>query len=233
MATRSSAASRVAPAESISQRRRDAIFMALHECVVERGYAGTNLADVARAAGMSPSHRLYYFPNKAAILAEYFTDRAHRIMARLETLRLEPPERQPDLLADMFFTRKAISRPENGLMLECFGVAVHDRDLRQAKLELDRYCKSCIAEFLGRAGCSPAQARISTELAYALLIGLRMATYFDDKLEPHQAHDMFREELRRLAGYDTRAAKPARTAKSKGRPKGKATARRRAPRASA
>lgn len=53
-------------------KHRGGIFKALHDCIVEQGYARTSLTDVARAAGMSPSHLLYYFPGKDAILEDYF-----------------------------------------------------------------------------------------------------------------------------------------------------------------
>ena len=56
------------PANARSDKRRSRILRALHDCVIEKGYAKTTLADVARVAGMSSSHLLYYFRGKDAIL---------------------------------------------------------------------------------------------------------------------------------------------------------------------
>jgi AcrR family transcriptional regulator len=180
-------------------KHRDNIFMALHDCIIDRGYARTTLADVARAARMSPSHLLYYFPGKDAILAQYFEHVAGRIITRLESFRGEDPERQIELLATLFFAGRGISKSEVGFMLECFGVAVHDRDLQQQKTELDRYCKSYLREVFERSPCGPAKAADFAEIAYAILVGLRTAAYFDDQLRPQQALEMFRDEMLGLA----------------------------------
>lgn len=193
-------------------RHRDSIFMALHDCIIDRGYAKTTLADVARAAGMSPSHLLYYFPGKNAILAQYFAHVTERIIARLEAFRSEAPERQIQLLATLFFAGRGISKSEIGFMLECFGVAVHDRELRQQKTELDRYCKTYLREVFERSPCGPAKAAASAEIAYAMLVGLRTAAYFDDRLRPQQALDMFRDEMLSIAS--TGQVKPARKSRS-------------------
>jgi AcrR family transcriptional regulator len=74
--------------------RRRKILQALHACVIDRGYAKTTLADVARAAGMSPSHLLYYFDGTDAILAQYFTNVGQRIRDRLEAFSIEPADRR-------------------------------------------------------------------------------------------------------------------------------------------
>lgn len=204
-------------------KRRDVIFRALHECVVDKGYAATSLADIARRADMSPSHLLYYFPGKDALLVQYFIAMKRRIMARLESIRHEPPPRQVDLIAKLFFSGSAISRSENGVMLECFGVAVHDKQLRQAKMRLDRYCKAHLREFLEKSPCGRDNAAGAAEVAYALLVGLRTAAYFDERLRPQMAHDTFRGELLRIAGLDRRVRR-ARPSSQVARGNGKATA---------
>lgn len=215
-----------APRETAGAKRRNAIFTALHDCVIEKGYSATSLADVARAAGMSPSHLLYYFPGKDAILVEYFSEMTRRIFARLDALREQPPEQQVDLLATLFFTGKAISRSENGFMLECFGIAVHNKELRQAKTELDLYCKSYLREFLAKTPCGPANAANAAEVAYALLVGLRTATYFDERLEPQLAYRIFRSQLLQISGLDRQS--PKKKGKAKNQVNRKGTVKRRA-----
>lgn len=209
--------------ETIGGKRRDVIFRALHECVVDKGYAATSLADIARRADMSPSHLLYYFPGKDAVLVQYFTAMKRRIFARLESIRHEPPARQVDLLARLFFSGSAISKSENGVMLECFGVAVHDKQLRQAKTRLDRHCKAHLREFLEKSPCGRDNAADAAEVAYALLVGLRTATYFDERLRPQKAYDTFRGELLKIAGLDRRA-RPIKAPTRAARGNGKATA---------
>jgi len=193
-----------------SGMRRESIFMALHDCIIEKGYAATSLADVAQRAGMSPSHLLYYFPGKGAILARYFAHMAGRIIERLDSLRGDTPRQQIDLLATLFFASKGITKSEIGFMLECFGVAVHDKELQREKVELDRFCKAYLRELFEKLPGGPANPAETAEVAYALLVGLRTAAYFDEHLSPQQALEIFRAQMLGLAesGQLSRSTKP-------------------------
>ncbi len=179
--------------------RRRKILQALHDCVIENGYAKTTLADVARSAGMSPSHLLYYFDGTAAILAQYFSNVGQRLIERLDSFRGESPERQIHLVADLFFAGKAIKKSEIGFMLECFGVAVHDRRLSHEKTALDASCKQYLQQLFANAPCGPEGAATSAELAYAMLIGLRTVAYFDEKIGPNHARRLFHATMTDLA----------------------------------
>lgn len=199
MDQRASTRHAAAPLELRGEKRRRAILEALHQCVIEKGYAKATLANVARAAGMSPSHLLYYFPGTDGILASYFANVAGRIVARLEEFRTESPERQIHLLSELFFAGKGITKSEIGFMLECFGVAVHDKRLHGEKAELDRYCKAYLQQLFVKSPCGASRARDSAEVAYAMLVGLRTAAYFDERLGPRHARRLFHSEMRNLA----------------------------------
>jgi AcrR family transcriptional regulator len=198
-----------APALRGGKRRAD-IFRALHDCVIARGYARTTLAEVAQFAGMSPSHLLYYFPGKDAILEEYFADVARRIVERIGGFRAESPERQLALLADLFFGGRKVSKSEIGFMLECFGVAVHDPVLNREKSELDRFIKDYLRELFEHMPGGRARARDAAEVAYAMLVGLRTAEYFDERLSPEHARRLFHAEMLRLSGARTAPLRKAR-----------------------
>lgn len=51
-------------------KRREAIVEALRVSMVKKGYAKTSLVDIAKTAELSPSHVLYYFRDKEAVLDE-------------------------------------------------------------------------------------------------------------------------------------------------------------------
>jgi AcrR family transcriptional regulator len=188
-------------AERGGERRRQ-ILDALHACVLEQGYARTTLADVARAARMSPSHLLYYFRGKDAILEHYFQTAAERIIKRIESFRDEDPKRQIDLIAALFFADDIITKSEIGFMLECFGVAVNHAVLHLNKSELDQRCKAHLSDLFERTPRGfAADAQDSAEVAYAMLIGLRTAVYFDERLELPEAHRLFRTSMLNIAGY--------------------------------
>lgn len=192
------------PADGVPRgdARRKAILRALHGCVISKGYSRTTLADVAEAAGMYPSHLLYYFSGKEAILEHYFQDVAEKIVARLKSFSQESPERQIELLANLFFAGDGIKKTEIGFMLECFGVAVHDSVLRDYKAALDRQVKEYLHEIFQP---SPRRmmndARDCAEIAYAMLLGLRSAVYFDENLDLPHACRLFQSAVLRMAGY--------------------------------
>ncbi len=171
--------------------RRELILEAFHDCIIKKGYAKTTLRDVAKAAGMTASHLLYYFSGKDAILEHYFNVVSQRIRKRIESFVSESPARQVGLLADLFFAGKGITNSETGFMLECFGVAVHDRQLHAEKAALDRFCKDYLEGLFLKTSCNRTYARDQAEVAYALLIGLRTAAYFDERLELVDARRLF------------------------------------------
>jgi AcrR family transcriptional regulator len=191
-------------------KRRKEIFKALHDCVIEQGYAKTTLADVARTAGISPSHLLYYFPGTDAILEQYFAEVAARIVDRMRAFRAENPERQIFLLAELFFGGKNVAKSEIGFMLECFGAAVHDRRLNGEKSALDRFCKSYLQDLFEQLPCGATRAKDCAEVAYALLVGLRTAAYFDERLVVEHARRLFYAEVLNLAQLARRAHAPRR-----------------------
>lgn len=180
-------------------KRRKRIYRALHDCIIDKGYSKTTLADIARTAEMTPSHLLYYFSGKDAILEDYFENIARRIVERMEGFRTETAERRIDLLADLFFAGKGITMSEIGFMLECFGVAVHDKQLHSEKAALDRFCKTYLEELFVESPCGASMARDSAEIAYAMLIGLRTAVYFDDRVDLPRARRLFRDSIQSLA----------------------------------
>jgi AcrR family transcriptional regulator len=189
---------------SRGDRRRARILSAFHDCIIDKGYAKTTLRDVASSAGISASHLLYYFPGKDSILEHYFEDVALKIMGRIESFANEEPMQQIELLSDLFFAGKGITRSEIGFMLECFGVSVHDKKLRKNKRKLDRFCKAHLAALFGQLPSGAEQAEANAEIAYAILIGLRTAAYFDKKLKLLTARQLFRREMLNLAGIGER-----------------------------
>jgi len=190
---------------SRGDRRRARILSAFHDCIITNGYAKTTLRDVARTAGISASHLLYYFPGKDSILEHYFEDVAMKIERRIDSFRNADPLLQIDLLSDLFFAGKGITRSEIGFMLECFGVAVHDKTLRKNKKRLDRHCKAYLADLFRCFPAGGAKAEAHAEIAYAMLIGLRTAAYFDKRLDLTMARQLFHQETLNLAGIGERS----------------------------
>jgi AcrR family transcriptional regulator len=192
------------PGTRRSGKRRAHILSAFHDCTISKGFAKTTLRDVAREAEMTDSHVLYYFSGKDTMLEHYFENVAQKFIERIESFGEESIEQQIVLLADLFFAGKGVTRSEIGVMLECFGVAVHDKPLGRHKTNFDRICKTYLKELFVQSGRDTKSAGVYAEISYALLIGLRTAAYFDKRLGLPRARGIFYDEMLNLVGLRQR-----------------------------
>ena len=84
-----------------AELRLDALLRVAADVIVERGFARTRTADVAAAAGVSPSLVYYHFPSKDAMLTQAFAYVAEQDLARMQAVlesRASPPEKLGRLL---------------------------------------------------------------------------------------------------------------------------------------
>jgi AcrR family transcriptional regulator len=186
-----------------ADRRRRIIFKALHDCIISKGYVKTTLADIAKDAGMTASHLLYYFHGKEDILEQYFANVSVRFLERIESFSQLPLRERIGAIADFWFRGEASTRQEIGFMLECFGAAVNDDVLKVTKADFDSRCKAHLTSlFLAAPAPLLEVSRDSAEIAYSTMIGLRSAVYFDDDISLERAHGLFVQMMHRLCGLD-------------------------------
>jgi AcrR family transcriptional regulator len=189
--------------ESRGDQRRRRIFRSLHDCILDKGYVKTTLADIAEGADMSASHLLYYFKGKEAILEQYFESVSVQFLQRIAGFSNREPREQIQLLADFWFKGEASTRQEIGFMLECFGAAVNDDVLRVTKAEFDTHCKAYLIDiFNGAPSVFMDNPKDAAEVSYSLMIGLRSAVYFDDDIDLADAHRLFLNSTLSMCGLD-------------------------------
>ena len=183
--------------------KRKRILEALHRCIIAKGYAKTTLAEIATEAELYPSHVLYYFEGKEAILEYYFTQISALFRRRLNSFKDEVPSEKIKSLTDFFFADNVVTHSEIGFMLECFGVAVNDEIMKGEKAALDVFCKTYLADMFKDTPCNFALgARASAEIAYAILIGLRTAVYFDDSVDLKEARGLYLDAMLKISGLE-------------------------------
>ena len=181
--------------------RRELIIEALLERMLAQGFAATTLADVARAARMTPSHLLYYFKGKEDILAACFRVVTAQITSGLAALDAEPLDHLLDKVAEYFFGGKLLHKSDLGITLEFFGLAVHDKGLHQTKVQFDRMVKGWLAHTFAQYPRAPGRSPVdAAEAAYATIVGLSTSAFFDERLGFARAHALLRESLHQLAG---------------------------------
>jgi len=187
--------------DSRGSQRRKLIYRSLHDCILQKGYVKTTLADIAEGAGMTASHLLYYFKGKEAILEQYFEHVSKRFLERIDSFRELAPAQQIQSLADFWFKSEASTRQEIGFMLECFGAAVNDKVLQKTKAQFDSRCKLYLTDLVSQGpALAMGSAGDTAEVAYAVMIGLRSAVYFDDDVDLEDAHRLFIGSMHAMCG---------------------------------
>jgi AcrR family transcriptional regulator len=194
--------------------RRQRIAAGLDWCIRKRGYAEASLTDVANAAGMSPSHVLYYFDGKPAVLEYHFQHLCESLLEEVRGLAGKSSLEQIEGLTGLFFGGAEVSSDAVGVYLEIFGVAVHSERVRTIKADWDRAMRSFFAGlFAATPRAEGLSAEAAAELAFALLMGLRTNAYFDGFHTPGalgRSREAFRGELLRLAGLTSPTTSPTR-----------------------
>jgi AcrR family transcriptional regulator len=195
------------PRAPSTKNRRVAIVSALRRCMLEKGYAETSLTDLAKAAQMSVSHLLYYYPSKEAVLLDLSIQLNEQILFDIGAHREEPPEERIHVLVDNVFVHGAISRGELGLIREIIALSTHRPALRASLEEYSRKLIGYLEDLFSKTPRQPGlSAEDAAEIAGALWMGLVINTDYDERLDNSRARRLFRRSLFSLANLDpTRA----------------------------
>jgi AcrR family transcriptional regulator len=163
--------------------KRQQIVQALHRCIREKGYSRTSLTDIAVGAAMSPSHIRYYFSGKEGILEYYLEILCRDLIGEIRRIPSDDPAQWLRRFTGFYIGNARISQAGLAVIVEIFGIAMHDSRLRETKQKFDQELRDILTEFFQRAGCAdgltPAMA---AELTRALDIGLKYNMAFAESL---------------------------------------------------
>jgi TetR/AcrR family transcriptional regulator, transcriptional repressor of bet genes len=167
----------MALATKAPEERRRRILLAAVEVLLERGYAGTRVVDIAKAAGTSSGLVLYHFGSLEGVLAQALTTVEDEFYA--------------ELAADLLATTGAIERlrhmakrgagngPAVGdwrLWLEIWVRAMRDDGAKSTREALDRRWRAALREVIDEGIAAgdfhPADADASTVRLASLMDGL-------------------------------------------------------------
>jgi AcrR family transcriptional regulator len=200
--------------------RRGAIRHALFRRICDKGYASTSLTDLAAAVGISPSHVLYYYPSKDAVLEDLFAVATRRMHDDLESMPWTDSASAFDALADYFFGGGAFSQDQQGAMLQFWALSANYPALRKIKADFDAALRDRLTQTFQQAKRLPGlSAGDAAQVAHALLAGLLSTTYFTEAPPSGHARGLFRRALAHLAGegQPTRERAPRAVRKPPGR----------------
>jgi AcrR family transcriptional regulator len=180
--------------------RRTQIVQALHRCIREKGYAGTSLTDIAVGAGMSPSHIRYYFEGKDAILEYYFDLHCRRIIEDIRAIDDSDPIAWFKGFMGYFIANPHIHAVGLSVIVEIFGLSVHQPRLREIKTTYDAEMLSILRVFFERVGTVGVTPMEAAEILQALEVGLKWNAVFQNDYEPDKAARAILTVLPQLIG---------------------------------
>ncbi len=184
-----------------NEERRNTILKALYRCIRRKGFTKSSLTDIAVEAGMSPSHIRYYFNGKDAVLESYLEQTCEQILQQIRAIDTSDPHKWYEEFMDYFIGNPQITPGNLSVMVEIFGIAVHDKSLRQIKASYDREIRQILQRFFEQVGCSESLTPVqAAEIAQAIEAGLKYNVMFKDSFDPIVTRQIFTSAMRDLVG---------------------------------
>jgi len=173
--------------------------------LLQRKIQSTSLNDLAKAAGMSVSHLLYYFPNKEAVQEELTTAIVEQIAGEMNAYRFASPQKRIELLAEYNFDGESIPPAYRAMVLEQMALTMHDAKRRARAKKRANAMQSYLRDlFRGAPMAGSTSVDDAAMIAGALWIGLFITSYYYDPLTRQRARKIFERVLLQLAGLDGR-----------------------------
>lgn len=159
------------------EERRVEILETTCRVVIERGFAGTRVADVAQRLGVSNSLIHYHFESKEALLAEAFSHYAKKSLQECVDYIVEAPTAKEQLArAIEDFVPEGSDDLEWMLWIDAWGEALRNPLMRRISQELDVRSNDLIEAILRKGNdegeFSCADPRMSAMRLMGLIDGL-------------------------------------------------------------
>jgi AcrR family transcriptional regulator len=131
-----------------AELRLDALLRIAADVIVERGFARTRTADVAAAAGVSPSLVYYHFPSKDAMLTQAFAYVAEQDLARMQSV-IESPAGPTEKLAKLLRNLAPTGRSKSwAIWIDGWSEAMRVPELEKVSRRMDLRWKEALTEVI-------------------------------------------------------------------------------------
>jgi TetR/AcrR family transcriptional repressor of bet genes len=201
--------------------RRAQIVDTLRKCILTKGYADTSLSDLARGAGLTVSHLLYYFPSKQAVLEKLCREFLGRLTSDFKRHRDKPPEEQMRILVDQTFAGKPPAESDLKIGLEFVALSMHQPVIRKIMREHNASMMEYLTELFSKV---PPHGGISAGEAARIAAGLRLGLFtnsiYDEGLSSQYIRKICRQLFLAWAGMPDPYAEKS----PKGRPRSSVSA---------
>ena len=174
------------------QAKRDQIARAAIEQFSRRGIHLTSMANIIEASELSAGTIYIHFKGKNEIIAYVARTTFSGLFAEVEAaVTTEPPPR-PSELIDLITSRIATADIPSGLLIQVWGEAVSNQEVRRAansvyEQALDTLREYCVAWMLSGEGKdlptarreAPARAHLMVSLIYAQILQMSLIDGYD------------------------------------------------------
>jgi AcrR family transcriptional regulator len=190
------------PGYRAADQRRAAIIDALRRSMLDKGFSGTSLTHLAKLAGMSVSHFLYYFPDKETVLAELAKSFTDQTLDYIGGLAPKPAAVQTRELVDYIFGGRSVPLAYRSLILQLMAVATHDRKLLARQRQQAQGFQAFLRQLFRKSPGGPLKPEDAAALAGAIWMGLYVDSYFDPALTMPRAARLMQSAIAWLGGFD-------------------------------
>ena len=191
-----------------AEARREQIRAAAADCFRQHGFHGTSIAQISKAAGMSPGHIYHYFENKEAIIADIVAQDLEHVLTLIAELRSARDfqeamvERAAEAVSEHLDPRTA------ALRLEIVAEAARNPRIAATVRDADRITREDLAVTIrnirrpaGRRDSAPAIAGM-VELIAAMFEGLQIRAVRHPGIDQVRVVEIYRQVLRDLLTRD-------------------------------
>jgi AcrR family transcriptional regulator len=178
--------------------RRSQIRVAAAECFRERGFHGTSIAQISKAAGMSTGHIYHYFENKEAIIADIVAQDLERLLTLTAELRAASDVKAAMIERAVEGVQENLDPRNAGLHLEVVAEASRNPHIASIVRGADRQCRESLLQTIRAlreaAGHQDSDATLAgmVEAIAAMFEGLRIRAIRNPDIDRDVVVQMFR-----------------------------------------
>ncbi|WP_283178191.1 TetR/AcrR family transcriptional regulator [Gemmobacter sp. 24YEA27] len=161
-----------APGPGAIQPRSAGILTAIRSTFAAKGFDGTSMNDLARAAGMSVGNFYRYFPSKTAIVEALVAQDVDEVRAQFEAV-LAAPDKMAALRAGIAQHLEETGPDDCRLAAEISASALRQSEISTACLRMEEtVCDMLLEVFAAVSGLAPeiCRARFSSQARFVVLV---------------------------------------------------------------
>lgn len=184
-----------------AEARRDQIRTAAAHCFRRHGFHGTSIAQICKAAGMSPGHIYHYFANKEAIIADIVAQDLQRVLTLIAEMSSAGDVRDAMIERVAEGVANHLDSDAAALRLEIAAEAARNPRIAAIVREADRRSRASLVEAIRHvrqaAGFHDCDAAIEAQadVIAAMFEGLQIRSVRNPAADPGRVTQCFRHLL--------------------------------------